>query len=141
MEQFCGSYFRKHDANGNGVLEWNEVVALTRSLCENLGTIVPGDDKLRKVFVVFDKNSDQVLSNAEFMGFFRALLKASLSHLEQVDTQASDIPEQEPGADANDPEIDTFKIVDVAFDPMVSCPSIEFLDSNRIVKSRGVQWR
>mmetsp|Transcript_58688 Transcript_58688/g.132280 ORF Transcript_58688/g.132280 Transcript_58688/m.132280 type:complete len:460 (-) Transcript_58688:236-1615(-) len=71
----CKEQFRKHDVNGDGVLEWTEVLELTNSLYENFGLEAPREGGLRAFFEANDTNKDGVLSEKEFKRFFECFLR------------------------------------------------------------------
>merc|ERR1740123_1529337 len=78
FEQVCGLRFREFDANGNGVLEFTELLAMIADLCPFLRIEVPEESKLKAAFDTADKNHDGVLSKSEFPPFFRAFLKEAV---------------------------------------------------------------
>jgi len=84
-DEMARSRFRQFDANVNGVLEWSEVCSMVADLCRFLGIEKPSPEKLKVVFDAFDKNRDEVFSEAEFLGFFQAVLKSALPQLEEID--------------------------------------------------------
>mmetsp|Transcript_15326 Transcript_15326/g.43835 ORF Transcript_15326/g.43835 Transcript_15326/m.43835 type:complete len:441 (+) Transcript_15326:82-1404(+) len=71
----CKEYFSKFDANGDGVLQWEEVRDLTCELYKNFGLQPPSDGSLKAFFVATDVNGDGVLSEREFRKFFEMFLR------------------------------------------------------------------
>lgn len=71
----CKEHFRKFDINGDGCLEWSEIVQLTNSLYDNFGLQAPREGGLRAFFEATDTNHDGVLSEKEFKRFFEMFLR------------------------------------------------------------------
>jgi len=71
----CKEMFRKHDVNGDGVLQWTEILALVNSLYENFGLEPPREGGLKAFFEATDANGDGVLSEKEFKRFFEMFLR------------------------------------------------------------------
>jgi len=74
FKQVCQENFQKFDANKNGLLEWDEIVALSSSLYETYGLEKPSDETLKEFFDSSDENKDGVLQEAEFENFFTSFL-------------------------------------------------------------------
>jgi hypothetical protein len=74
FKQICQENFQKFDENRNGLLEWEEIVALSNSLYETYGLEQPSDDTLRSFFDSSDENKDGVLQETEFENFFTSFL-------------------------------------------------------------------
>eukprot|EP00927_Polykrikos_kofoidii_P063178 TRINITY_DN579_c0_g1_i1.p1 TRINITY_DN579_c0_g1~~TRINITY_DN579_c0_g1_i1.p1 ORF type:complete len:264 (+),score=52.84 TRINITY_DN579_c0_g1_i1:80-793(+) len=90
VEQISRSRFRRFDGNGNGVLELEELIQLANDLCVFLGLEVAPEEKLQTLFDACDKNHDHVLSEVEFLKFFRSFLKSSLPRLEEASSEEAD---------------------------------------------------
>jgi len=73
----CKTQFRKFDKNGDGVLDWPEVVALASELYRSFGLPSLSESSLRAVFDANDENRDGVLSENEFTNFFERFLRQS----------------------------------------------------------------
>jgi len=71
----CKEHFRKYDVNGDGALEWSEIVSLVTALYENFGLQPPREGGLRAFFEATDTNHDGVLSEKEFKHFFEMVLR------------------------------------------------------------------
>jgi len=71
----CDEHFKKFDANKNGSLEFDEVVALTNSLYDTFGLQPPSDETLLAFFTKSDTNKDGSLSESEFRKFFESFLR------------------------------------------------------------------
>lgn len=63
------------DADGNGVLDVNEVISLTSAMYSSFGLQVPSEGSVRAFFVAMDENGDGVLSEREFRRFFEMFLR------------------------------------------------------------------
>lgn len=78
----CKEQFRKYDVNGDGVLQWEEVLALVNQLYEEFGLQLPSEGSLKAFFYATDENQDGVLSEREFRKFFEMFLRyAFFDHL------------------------------------------------------------
>merc|ERR1719254_443449 len=71
----CKEHFRKFDVNGDGCLEWSEIVQLVNALYDNFGLEPPREGGLRAFFEATDTNCDGVLSEKEFKHFFEMFLR------------------------------------------------------------------
>jgi len=71
----CDEKFKKYDKNGDGVLNWDEVVVLAGSLYNKFALERPPDSVLRAFFEATDENGDGVLSLTEFRQFFESFLR------------------------------------------------------------------
>lgn len=71
----CQESFQAYDKNGDGVLDWKEVCALTGSLYFRFGFEQPPDHIVRAFFDSVDENRDGVLSEREFRKFFESFLR------------------------------------------------------------------
>lgn len=83
FEQVCETRFREFDSNGNGVLEFPELIAMIANLNRSLGIGAPVEGNIRVAFDTADKNHDGVLSISEFTPFFRAFLKEAVPAAER----------------------------------------------------------
>lgn len=75
FKQTCRAHFKKFDLNGNGTLEWGEVLGLTNQLCKYMGVEQPGERSLQAFFEGSDANHDGVLTEREFPKFFESFLR------------------------------------------------------------------
>jgi len=95
----CKEHFRKFDVNGDGVLEWKEVLDLTNSLYDNFGLQAPREAGLKSFFDATDTNGDGVLSEKEFKKFFECFLRYAffdvVKHKQEVAATAQEV-EQVP---------------------------------------------
>mmetsp|Transcript_10244 Transcript_10244/g.16708 ORF Transcript_10244/g.16708 Transcript_10244/m.16708 type:complete len:397 (+) Transcript_10244:51-1241(+) len=73
----CKEKFKRFDANGDGVLEFDEIKDLTTALYDEFGLEVPPEGTLRAFFYATDENQDGVLSEREFRKFFEMFLRYS----------------------------------------------------------------
>jgi len=80
FKQTCKSHFKKYDVNRNGMLEWEEVLALTEELCQVMGLPAPSEGRLKTFFESSDANHDGVLSEKEFTKFYEAFLRYAFYH-------------------------------------------------------------
>mmetsp|Transcript_110795 Transcript_110795/g.278522 ORF Transcript_110795/g.278522 Transcript_110795/m.278522 type:complete len:453 (-) Transcript_110795:47-1405(-) len=71
----CKEHFRRYDVNGDGALEWSEIVGLVNALYENFGLQPPREGGLKAFFEATDTNGDGVLSEKEFKHFFECFLR------------------------------------------------------------------
>lgn len=71
----CKEHFAKCDLNGDGVLDFSEVVTLTNTLYFNFGLQQPSQGCLEAFFKATDENGDGVLSEREFRRFFEMFLR------------------------------------------------------------------
>lgn len=71
----CKTQFREFDKNRDGVLDWDETVALTGELYQDFGLQQPSHGSLRAFYDAFDENGDGVLSEREFRKFFEKYLR------------------------------------------------------------------
>eukprot|EP00928_Gymnodinium_smaydae_P038490 TRINITY_DN26541_c0_g1_i1.p1 TRINITY_DN26541_c0_g1~~TRINITY_DN26541_c0_g1_i1.p1 ORF type:complete len:483 (+),score=126.70 TRINITY_DN26541_c0_g1_i1:40-1488(+) len=71
----CKENFQKFDTNGDGVLDFTEVLALTNELYYSFGLQQPSEACLKAFFQVTDENNDGVLSEREFRRFFEMFLR------------------------------------------------------------------
>merc|ERR1719254_362186 len=71
----CKEHFRKFDVNGDGCLEWSEIVQLVNALYDNFGLQPPREGGLKAFFEATDDNHDGVLSEKEFKRFFEMFLR------------------------------------------------------------------
>lgn len=71
----CKENFRKFDVNRDGVLDFSEVLALTKELYGKFGLEAPSEGSLRGFFDATDENNDGVLSEKEFKKFFEMFLR------------------------------------------------------------------
>jgi hypothetical protein len=97
----CKEQFRKCDVNKDGVLEWEEVKALTCNLYEEFGLAVPAEGALKAFFYATDENQDGVLSEREFRKFFEMFLRfAFFDHLKlrQMVEKGQEIERQRNGS-------------------------------------------
>lgn len=88
FKQTCRAHFKKFDLNGNGTLEWEEVLALTNHLCSYLGVEKPTERSLKAFFDGSDTNEDGVLAEKEFPKFFESFLRYAffMQHRQLVGT-------------------------------------------------------
>ena len=84
----CSEHFKKYDRDGNGVLEWDEILGLTGAIHEALGLQPPREGGLRKFFEDSDENGDGVLTQDEFVVFFQAFLKFAYLEVEKHGSKA-----------------------------------------------------
>lgn len=84
----CTEHFKKYDRDGNGVLEWDEILGLTGAIHEALGLQPPREGGLRKFFEDSDENGDGVLTQDEFVVFFQAFLKFAYLEVEKHGSKA-----------------------------------------------------
>lgn len=84
FKHFCQEHFEKFDANRNGMLEWEEIVALTGSLFDSYGLKQPSDATLWAFFNNSDENQDGSLSDKEFRVFFESFLRHSFFETDKL---------------------------------------------------------
>jgi len=75
FKHVCKEHFKKFDMNGDGVLQYPEVLGLTNELYQNFGLQQPSEGSLRAFFDATDDNNDGVLSEREFRKFFECFLR------------------------------------------------------------------
>lgn len=71
----CKEQFHKFDVNGDGSLDFPEVLELTRELYNSFGLKEPSEATLKAFFFATDDNNDGVLSEREFRRFFEMFLR------------------------------------------------------------------
>jgi len=84
FKHVCQEHFEKFDENENGMLEWEEIVALTGSLYSSFGLKQPSDEILRAFFNNSDENQDGSLSEPEFRKFFESFLRHAFFETDQL---------------------------------------------------------
>mmetsp|Transcript_25304 Transcript_25304/g.72960 ORF Transcript_25304/g.72960 Transcript_25304/m.72960 type:complete len:427 (-) Transcript_25304:30-1310(-) len=102
----CKEQFLKHDQNGDGVLEWSEILKLTNALYENFGLEAPREGGLRAFFEATDTNHDGVLSEREFKKFFECFLRYAffdvMKHEQELAAAAlAEAPQDSPASPIN----------------------------------------
>lgn len=80
----CKEEFKKFDANGDGVLEFDEVLQLTNNLYFSFGLQQPSQGSVRAFFDATDENADGVLSEREFRKFFEMFLRYSFFDIHKL---------------------------------------------------------
>mmetsp|Transcript_45606 Transcript_45606/g.108524 ORF Transcript_45606/g.108524 Transcript_45606/m.108524 type:complete len:433 (+) Transcript_45606:72-1370(+) len=75
FKHVCKEHFKKFDLNGDGILQFSEVLGLTNALYQNFGLQQPSEGSLRAFFDATDENNDGVLSEREFRKFFECFLR------------------------------------------------------------------
>merc|ERR1719183_1031821 len=88
----CQEHFEKFDQNENGLLEWEEIVALTGSLYDSFGLKQPSHEIIRAFFDSSDENKDGSLSEEEFRQFFESFLRHSFFDTEKLRKIVEDAP-------------------------------------------------
>jgi len=83
----CKEQFRKFDVNGDGVLQWQEILALVNALYSSFGLEVPREGSLKAFFDSTDDNHDGVLSEKEFNKFFEMFLRYAFFDVVQHERQ------------------------------------------------------
>lgn len=73
----CNDHFKRFDKDENGVLDLNEVIALTDELYASFGLPQPSEGSIRGFFAATDENGDGVLSEREFRKFFEQFLRSA----------------------------------------------------------------
>jgi len=79
--------FQRFDCNGNGVLEFPELLEMIADLCPFLGIETPEESKLKAAFDTADENHDGVLSKSEFPPFLRTFLKEAVPAGERLEVE------------------------------------------------------
>merc|ERR1712137_982030 len=80
----CDEHFQKYDTNKNGLLEWDEIQAVTVSLYDSFGLKQPSDEALRAFFDSSDVDKDGALSATEFQIFFESFLQHSYFDIDRL---------------------------------------------------------
>merc|ERR1719498_534075 len=75
FKHVCKEHFDKYDDNKNGLLDFDEIRALTSSLYKCFGLEAPAGDVVEAFFKSCDANQDGVLCEAEFQAFFESFLR------------------------------------------------------------------
>lgn len=81
----CTCNLSKFDANRDGVLDFAEVCQLSQAMSESVKLDPPKEDRLRRAFEHFDRNSDGVIDMHEFGIFFRKYLDDVCRRLDAID--------------------------------------------------------
>eukprot|EP00927_Polykrikos_kofoidii_P071948 TRINITY_DN68126_c0_g1_i1.p1 TRINITY_DN68126_c0_g1~~TRINITY_DN68126_c0_g1_i1.p1 ORF type:complete len:440 (-),score=74.29 TRINITY_DN68126_c0_g1_i1:141-1460(-) len=71
----CKEQFKKFDTNGDGVLQWTEILQLVNELYYSFGLQEPSENCLKAFFHATDENGDEVLNEREFRKFFEMFLR------------------------------------------------------------------
>jgi len=83
MRTLCQRYFRRYDANGDGVLELSEAMTLIEDLQDSLGVPAvdrPTEQQVRKLVERYNQDrNDDSLSQDNFAAWFSFSLKATLA--------------------------------------------------------------
>jgi len=74
LNHACTAAFRRFDANGDGVLQVEEVQDLVAHLCSRTGVATPRAEMVERLFQMHDRSRDGLLQADEFATFYRALL-------------------------------------------------------------------
>jgi hypothetical protein len=75
FKQTCKAHFKKFDVNRNGIIRWEEVLALINTLCVYMGIEPPLEKSLQAFFESSHANRDGVLTEREFPKFFESFLR------------------------------------------------------------------
>lgn len=75
LSQFAAGYWTRADVNRNGMLEYNEVQAITELLFHRLGLQPEREETLRRVFTTLDVDKSNTFDMDEFTEFFRSCLR------------------------------------------------------------------
>ena len=79
---FQDTQFAQGDANGDGLLQRDELRSAVATVCSDLGTSLPSSEKIDLLFAACDTNHDGGLSPDEFRTFVGHVLRAAAKHLE-----------------------------------------------------------
>merc|ERR1711871_1501341 len=81
-EHFCKQFYKQFDKNRNGQLELPEVFELIKSICQQMTVDPPTSDRVRRLFILFDKNHSSSLTENEFPNFFHVVLRGALNRFD-----------------------------------------------------------
>lgn len=82
MESLCQTYFRRYDANSDGVIDFPEAVALVNDIQASLGVpepARPAENQIRLLVERYSSAGGSALTNDQFPDWFKFALQASLA--------------------------------------------------------------